>query len=152
MLAASASGCLGSITGGADRYAGYTRVDLIPGIDVFPDDWREYPGMNDDYDVYGNADETIFVGFDARVFDGDEDVDEEWETLQQKYRDPQEYDLAGEAFWAEYQDEVAVVFFRHSNAFGSTFAVRQSGLEAVPDRGRALDYAEVQFEHWRDLE
>lgn len=149
---AATAGCLGSPTGASGpRYRGYDRADLIPGADAFPDGWTERPGLNEKYVVYGGPEDRIFVGMDADVMPDVDAATAAFGETRSRMRRPEEHDLAAAAFWDEVDGEYALTVFRHSNALGQTFALREREGEVVPDRERSHRYAEAMYRHWQGL-
>lgn len=150
-LSIAVSGCLGSILQNNKRYSDYDREDLLLGPEAFPSGWKKFPEMNEDYIIYGTQEEDIFVGLDAGIHEDRSATKETFNDIKSRYPEAEEYELADECFWVEPNDEYALVMFRHSNAGGAVLGIRQSGFEAVPDRARAIEYANDMFEHWADL-
>lgn len=146
------AGCsgLGSI-GSKPQYADYDRSDLIPGLEVLPDDWQKSDVEDEDFDFYENEDGSTAVGFDAEAHGDIDEAKEAFSKFKSKYTNNNDYDLADEAFWTEYQDQTAVVAWRHSDALGAVAGITQQGASYVPDRGMALDTAEKSFEFWKEL-
>lgn len=150
---AGTAGCLGGLASGADdrRYEGYDRADLIPGRDAFPDGWEERPDLNEHFVVYGGPDGRVFVGLDAAVMPDADAARAAYDETRSRMPRPEDHDLADEAFWDELEGEYALTVFRHSNAIGQAFGLRQSKDGVVPDRDRSHRYADVMFGHWQDL-
>lgn len=131
-------------------YSESDREGMIPGVDIFPDGWKEAdPG--EEWDAgFSNEDETILVGLGIRIEDTVDGAKEEFEKAKAGF-EANDYPIADEAFWAERADN-ARTFFRHSNAMGQAVAGRQSGDGMIPDTGRAQRYAEEMYNHWETLD
>lgn len=123
--------------------------DLLLTLDDFPEGWTRDDELNENFDaVFLNDDRTILV---MPLVEIEPDIEAAKENYQQSIagtRDPQDYPLGDEAFWDTRNDEIAVTLFRHSNAVGQVAALRESGMEVVPDQSRSQQYAEAMFKHW----
>ena len=145
------AGCLGSVTGSGPRYSGYERKDLIPGAETFPDGWEERPDLNENFVVFGGPGDRVFVGLDADVLPDVDAAVAAFTETKSRMRRPEPHPLADQAFWDEVEGEYALTVFRHSNALGQAFALRESDSGVVPDRTRSQDYAERMYHHWQGL-
>lgn len=145
------TGCLGGSSGGDPLYGGYEREDLIPGVDAFPDGWEERHDLNEDYVVYGGPDGRVFVGLDAEVLPDVDAASAAFSETRDGMRRPEVHSLGDEAFWDEVDGDYALTVFRHSNALGQTFALRDTGEEVEPDRSRSQRFAEEMYQHWQRL-
>lgn len=132
------------------RYEEPDEEAMVLTLEAFPDGWNRRSPESDDWDAkFTPEDENREVLVSVDVFETIDDAEAAFEAVQHRYR-PREYDLADEAFWGELAD-YAVTVLRHSNAVGTTAAGRRSGLRLVPDRIRAIDYAEALYERWQRL-
>lgn len=121
---------------------------MIPPLDVFPDGWVEQD--SEEWDgAFSNEEETIAVLMAVRVAETVEDAKARYQDALAR-SDSNEYSLADEAFWTERADNARATF-RHSNALGQCVGARQSGVNLVPDIGRAQHYAEEMFDHWQTI-
>ena len=149
---AATAGCLGSLSGAAGpRYRDYERAELIPGADAFPEGWAERPELNENYVVFGGPEDRAFVGLDAEVFPDVDAATAAFSETRSGMRRPEDHALADEAFWDEVDGEYALTVFRHSNALGQTFALKETKQEVLPDRTRSHRYAEAMYRHWQGL-
>lgn len=148
-ITATIAGCSGM--GKSPQYADYDRSDLIPGLEVLPEGWQKADVEDENFDFYENEDGSTAVGFDAEAHGEIGKAEDDFKKFKSKYTDNNDYDLADEAFWTEYQDQVAVVAWRHSDAMGAVAGITQQGASYVPDRATALDVAEKTFEYWKEL-
>lgn len=152
VVAAATAGCLARLSGAASpRYRGHERSELIPGADAFPEGWEERPELNENYVFFAGPDERAFVGLDAEVFPDVDSATAAFSETRSGMRRPEDHALADEAFWDEVDGEYALTVFRHSNALGQTFALKDTGKEVVPDRTRSQRYAEAMYRHWQGL-
>lgn len=145
------AGCLDSSAAAEPRYGGHEREELIPGADAFPEGWTARPELNESYEVFGGPDDRAFVGLDAEVLPEPDAASAAFSETRSRMRRPEDHALADEAFWDEVDGEYALTVFRHSNAIGQTFALRDTGEAVVPDRERSHEYAETMYQHWRQL-
>lgn len=116
----------------------------------WPDEMEAYHGENENFlRFWMTADEEIGVLMDAGIEPTIEDAENHFDRRRSTARSPNEveYDLVDEAILSD-DGEAATFAFRHSNAIGSTVALRMAGLEIVPDRNRARAYGEILMGHW----
>ena len=144
---ALSAGCIGSVMEDEKEYEPSEESSMYPGIDAFPSDWKRDDDYNEHFDrVFLAEDESVVVMMDVEVADSIEASEERFAYAKDR-ADYHEFSLADEAYWVEEADHSAAVF-RHSNAFGQTFASNLSGTEWRPDTPRATHYALVLFGAW----
>lgn len=125
------------------------KPDMIPPIGLFPDSWRRNDEINEDFDaVYFNEDQSVVVFFVVRVGEQVAGARGAFDDLKSRYRDPQSIDIGDEAFW-DTRESVATTIFRHSNAIGESWAVRESGANNEPDVTRSHKYAFETYDYWQ---
>lgn len=131
------------------QYTASDKPQMLLTVRDFPSDWHKMPDdYNPNFDVeFANEDESILVLVDIDIAESVESAKEIYDRSRAGTRDPQEYDIGDEAFWAEQQD-LARTIFRHSNAVGEAVALRESGTRVVPDPQRSQDYARKMFQKW----
>lgn len=145
----AAAGCTSSFLS-SEEYEKSDKEAMILGVDEFPDDWQRNDDLNDNYDaVFHNGDETLAVLISVEIYESVGGAEDRFDSMKER-SDAHEFSIADEAFWSE-RTEVADVGLRDSNAVGQCSAMRQSGLQWIPDRTRAQDYAEVLYEHWQTI-
>jgi len=148
-IAGGLAGC-SSITGGGPEYESDQREGMLLSVDAFPDGWVRK--VNDNFDaMFTNEDESIAVLLAVEIFDEVSGAEDRMETSRAGVSEPTDYPIADEAFWATRNEQIACTIFRHSNAVGQACALRESGIEVVPDQARSQDYAGMMYEHWEDL-
>lgn len=143
------AGCseLSSLTG--PKYEDVSEQEMYLDESDFPDDWQEFPELNEELVIYGTDEEGIYVGQDVALFESTEAAKTEFNRQRQSHADENDYTLGDEAFWVLTEDKFAMFFLRDSNALGQVLGIKQSGFEVVPDRQRAIRYAEDLHEHWQ---
>lgn len=148
---ASTAGCssIESLTG--PKYEDVNEQDMYLDESDFPDNWKKFPEINEEYTIYGTEVDRIYVGQDIAIYDSEKDAQNSFKKMEQSFQDLNYYELASDAFWVLTEDDFAIFIFRDSNALGQVVAIKQSGLEAQPDRQRAINYAEMMHEHWQTL-
>lgn len=151
-LTASLAGC-SDVVGGFLESKEYEQSDeprMIPGLEIFPPGWIRDDEFNDNFDaVFMSEDEDVIVMMSADVHEKIEDAKNRFDRAKER-SDSNEFTLADEAIWADRGDN-ALAIFRHSNAIGQSLGARESGLNLVPDVGRATQYADEMYAHWQDL-
>lgn len=134
------------------KYTDVSKEDLLLSVSDFPDGWARNDQLNEEFDaVFHNEDETIFVLLSVHIYDEISGAADEFESVRNGHRDPQDLGFADEAFWDTRNGEIAVTAFRDSNAIGSALAASQSGFEISPEQVRSQNYAEKMYQHWQDL-
>lgn len=144
LVGAVTAGSLAGCVSGTPTYE--NREQFLPGLGVFPNGWKQQSGVNENYEMYSNEDETIFVGFDAEVYEDNGQASDEYKKAYARFGDVNEYDVGEQAFWSV-RDDYAVFVFLHGNAVAVTIALKQSGLSVMPDPDRAITYGEKQFDY-----
>lgn len=144
------SGILGGLSG--PNYETDQKEEMLLSIDSFPDGWVRNDEINDNFDAgYTSEDESIVVLMSVEVSEEVSGAEDRFKTAKSGMSEPNDYELADEAFWATRNEEVASTLFRHSNAVGQSLGLRESGIDVVPDQSRSQDYARKMFSHWQDM-
>jgi len=143
------AGCSG-LTGGP-KYDPDNREALLPDApaeDGPDDDLESRPEDNENFArVWVTSDEDVVVMYDVKIHETVEAAKEGFQSSKATQSSPNDYPLAAEAIIAS-GDQVARCYFRDSNAVGTVLAGRFSGLQLVPDRERAVAYAEEIYAEW----
>lgn len=151
---AALGGCTSSVTGGGGpEYDSDDKETLLLTVDELPfDGWERDDSINDDFDQgFISEDEDEIVLASAAVHDEVSGAEDKFSEVQDGYAETNDYDIGDEAFWATRNEQVAYVYFRHSNAIGSVAGVKQSGGQAQPAQTNAQQAAQAMFDGWSEV-
>jgi hypothetical protein len=145
----SLTGCSDNLLDtGPKLYPESIESELILTDNDFSEEWVSEPTDQNNSAVYGNEDESVTVAARVEVESSITEAENAMSSARDRFRDPQDIEIAGEAFW-DTQDSFAQTHIRHVNAVGlvASASVTVNGYE--PDVSRSQEYARALFNKWK---